>query len=141
AQGRNPGAFSFPRSFQHDERLLLSFSGLKTAVRYALHGQNSCDVVTNPAPELVGDLAASFQEAVVDAVLAKTRQALLRTGLSRLGIGGGVAANSRLRQKLAEMAAGMGVEIFIPPTALCTDNAAMAAIAVPKLAAGQTADL
>src|SRR5262249_24955576 len=98
-------------------------------------------VVTNPAPELVGDLAASFQEAVVDAILAKTRQALLRTGLTRLGIGGGVAANSRLRQKLAEMAAEMGVEIFIPPPALCTDNAAMAAIAVPKLAAGQTADL
>jgi N6-L-threonylcarbamoyladenine synthase len=141
AQGRNPAAFSFPRSFQHDERLLLSFSGLKTAVRYALHGQNSCDVVTNPAPELVGDLAASFQEAVVDAVLAKTRQALLRTGLTRLGIGGGVAANSRLRQKLAEMAAGMGVEIFIPPPSLCTDNAAIAAIALPKLAAGQTADL
>jgi N6-L-threonylcarbamoyladenine synthase len=141
ARGRNPAAFSFPRSFVHDERLLLSFSGLKTAVLYALHGQNFSDVMTNPSPELIGDLAASFQEAVVDAVVAKTRQALLRTGMTRLGVGGGVAANSRLRQKLGEMTAGLGVEIFIPPPALCTDNAAMAAIALPKLAAGQTADL
>jgi N6-L-threonylcarbamoyladenine synthase len=141
AKGRNPAAFSFPRSFLHDDRLLLSFSGLKTAVLYALHGQNASDVVTDPSPELIGDLAASFQEAVVDAVVAKTRQALVCTGLPRLGVGGGVAANSRLRQKLGDMAAGLGVELFIPPLELCTDNAAMAAIALPKLAAGQTADL
>lgn len=141
AKGRNPAAFSFPRSFEHDERLLLSFSGLKTAVLYALHGQNSSDVVTNPSPELIGDLAASFQEAVADAVVAKTRQALGRTGLPRLGVGGGVAANSRLRHKLADMTGGLGVELFIPPLELCTDNAAMAAIAFPKLAAGQIADL
>jgi tRNA N6-adenosine threonylcarbamoyltransferase len=141
AKGRNPAAFSFPRSFLHDDRLLLSFSGLKTAVLYALHGQNASDVVTNPTAELIGDLAASFQEAVIDAVVAKTRQALVRTGLPRLGVGGGVAANSRLRQKLGDMATGLGVELFIPPLELCTDNAAMAAIALPKLAAGQTADL
>jgi N6-L-threonylcarbamoyladenine synthase len=97
--------------------------------------------VTNPDPNLIGDLAASFQEAVVDAVVAKTYQALARTGMTRLGVGGGVAANSRLRQKLAEMTSGLGVEIFIPPPSLCTDNAAMAAIALPKLAAGQIADL
>jgi N6-L-threonylcarbamoyladenine synthase len=141
AKGRNPAAFSFPRSFLHDDRLLLSFSGLKTAVLYALHGQNASKVLTNPGPELIGDLAASFQEAVVDAVSAKTRQALVRSGLPRLGVGGGVAANSRLRQRLGEMTTGLGVELFIPPLELCTDNAAMAAIAVPKLAAGQTADL
>ena len=98
AQGRNPAAFSFPRSFLHDERLQLSFSGLKTAVLYALHGQNASDVVTNPSAELIGDLAASFQEAVVDAVVAKTRQALVRTRMTRLGVGGGVAANARLRR-------------------------------------------
>jgi N6-L-threonylcarbamoyladenine synthase len=141
AKDRNPAAFSFPRSFLHDDRLVLSFSGLKTAVLYALHGQNAADVVTNPSPELIGDLAASFQEAVVDAVVAKTRQALVTTGLPRLGVGGGVAANSRLRKKLAEMTTRLGVELFIPPLELCTDNAAMAAIALPKLAAGQTADL
>ena len=61
--------------------------------------------------------------------------------MKRLGVGGGVAANSRMRQKLGEMAAGLGVELFIPPAALCTDNAAMAGIALPKLAAGQVASL
>lgn len=141
ARGRNPSAFAFPRSFLHDERLLLSFSGLKTAVLYALRGQNAREVLTDPSPELIGDLAASFQEAVVDAVVAKTRQALLRTGMKRLGVGGGVAANSRMRQKLGEMAAATGVELFLPPPALCTDNAAMAGIALPKLAAGQVSSL
>jgi N6-L-threonylcarbamoyladenine synthase len=141
AKQGSPSAFAFPRSFLHDERLLLSFSGLKTAVRYALHGQNARAVVLDPSPELVSDLAASFQEAVVDAVVAKTRQALERTGMTRLGVGGGVAANSRMRQKLGEMAAACGVELFIPPAALCTDNAAMGAIALPKLAAGQVASL
>ncbi len=97
--------------------------------------------VENPSPELIGDIAASFQEAVVDVVVAKTRQALISTNMKRLGVGGGVAANARLRQKLAEMTATLGVELFIPPPALCTDNAAMAAIALPKLAAGQTAGL
>ncbi len=88
--------------------------------------------MTEPSPALVSDLAASFQEAVVDAIVAKTRQALERTGMKRLGVGGGVAANTRMRQKLAEMAAAKGVELFIPPAALCTDNAAMAGIALPK---------
>jgi len=141
ARERNPTAFAFPRSFLRDERLLLSFSGLKTAVLYALHGQNTSAFVVNPSPELIGDIAASFQEAVVDAVVAKTRQALEVTNMKRLGVGGGVAANARLRQKLAEMTATLGIELFIPPAALCTDNAAMAAIALPKLAAGQTAEL
>jgi N6-L-threonylcarbamoyladenine synthase len=141
AKQGNPTAFAFPRSFLHDERLLLSFSGLKTAVRYALHGQNARDVVVDPSPELVSDLAASFQEAVVDAVVAKTRQALKRTGMTRLGVGGGVAANARMRHKLGEMAAACAVELFIPPAALCTDNAAMAGIALPKLASGQVASL
>ena len=87
-------------------------------------------------------MAASFQEAVVDVIVAKTRQALdADSTMKRLGVGGGVAANSRLRQRLAEMAAELGVEVFIPPLALCTDNAAMAGIALPKLAAGQVSSL
>jgi N6-L-threonylcarbamoyladenine synthase len=137
----NPNAFAFPRSFLHDERLLLSFSGLKTAVRYALHGQNARAVVMDPSPRLVSDLAASFQEAIVEAVMGKTRQALLRTGMKRLAVGGGVAANSRLRQRLGEMTKDIGVELFIPPSSLCTDNAAMAGIALPILAAGAFASL
>ena len=89
----------------------------------------------------VNDVAASFQEAVVDVIVAKTRQALSRTSMKRLGVGGGVAANSRLRKRLNEMADELGVDVFIPPLALCTDNAAMAGIALPKLAAGHIAGL
>jgi N6-L-threonylcarbamoyladenine synthase len=141
AKDGNPSAFAFPRSFLHDERLLLSFSGLKTAVLYALHGQNARHVVKEPSHRQVADLAASFQEAVVDIIVAKAGQALDRTRVNRLGVGGGVAANSRLRERLAEMTAKRGVELFIPPPYLCTDNAAMAGVALPKLAAGQIADL
>jgi N6-L-threonylcarbamoyladenine synthase len=141
ARRGSPTAFAFPRSFLHDERLLLSFSGLKTAVLYALHGQNARAVATNPGEELISNLAASFQEAVVDVITAKTRQTLARTKMKKLGVGGGVASNSRLRQRLTEMTAELGVELFIPPPSLCTDNAAMAGVAFPKLACGQTAGL
>jgi len=141
ALGGNPAAFVFPRAFLHDERLQWSFSGLKTAVLYALAGQNARHVPPNLAPGLVRDVAASFQEAVIDVIVAKTRQALTRIKIKKLGVGGGVAANCRFRHKLREMGDGMGVEVFIPPQSLCTDNAAMAGIALPKLAAGQTSSL
>jgi len=141
AAGGNPRAFAFPRSFLHDDRLAFSFSGLKTAVLYAIRGPNQERGPVQPAAEAIPDLAASFQEAVVDVLVAKTRQALRQTGLKRLGVGGGVAANARFRQKLAEMAGSIGVEVFIPPMSLCTDNAAMAGIALIKLAAGQTSGL
>jgi N6-L-threonylcarbamoyladenine synthase len=141
AQGRNARAFALPRSFLHDDRPIFSFSGLKTAVLYALHGQNarSGEILLDEAG--IGDLAASFQEAVVDVLVAKTRQALRNSGLMKLGVGGGVAANQRFRERIGTMAAELGVELFIPPPSLCTDNAAMAAIALPKLWAGQVADL
>jgi N6-L-threonylcarbamoyladenine synthase len=141
ARGGNPKAFPFPRSFIHDERPIFSFSGLKTAVLYALRGQNESKGAVIPTPDMVADLAASFQEAVVDVLVAKTRQTLARTGLSRLGVGGGVAANSLFRQRLETMAQELGVSLFIPPLSLCTDNAAMAGIALAKLAAGQVAPL
>ncbi len=137
----NPRAFAFPRSFLHDDRPAFSFSGLKTAVLYALRGQNEQRGAVQPSPAMVADLAASFQEAVVDVLVAKTRQTLEKTGLKRLGVGGGVAANTRLRDRLAAMAAERGVELFIPPLSLCTDNAAMAGIALAKLAAGEVAEL
>ena len=142
ARDGNPRAFAFPRSFLRDERLDFSFSGLKTAVLYALRGQDSRGTGDNgpPSPALVADLAASFQEAAVDVLVGKARQALMRTGHRRLGVGGGVAANGRLRARLADLEAE-GVEVFIPPLSLCTDNAAMAGVAFPKLAAGQVAGL
>jgi N6-L-threonylcarbamoyladenine synthase len=90
---------------------------------------------------LVADLAASFQEAVVDVLVGKVARALDLTGHPRVGIGGGVAVNGHFRRRLQEMAVNRGVELFLPPVSLCTDNAAMAGIALAKLAAGQVASL
>jgi N6-L-threonylcarbamoyladenine synthase len=137
----NPDRYNLPRAFLHDERLDFSFSGLKTAVLYALRGQDARNTGHAPSPDVVGDMAASVQKAVVDVLVAKTRQALRREGMKRVTVGGGVAANRRLRERLQTMAREEGVELFFPPMALCTDNAAMAGVAFPKLAAGQVADL
>src|SRR5205823_8001085 len=131
AQGE-PRAYRFPRSFLHEDRLDFSFSGLKTAVRYALAGQGAQKTEPPPPGPFRADLAASFQAAVVEVLTAKCRQALRRTGERRLAVGGGVAANGRLRSALEEMAKEEEVELFIPPLKLCTDNAAMAAVAVEK---------
>lgn len=141
AREGNPKAFRFPRSFLRDERVAFSFSGLKTAVLYALKGQDGTIVNDPPSPKLVADLAASFQEAAVDVLVGKTLQVLRSTGLRRLGIGGGVAANGRFREKIGDMARAEGIELFIPPMSLCTDNAAMGGVAFAKLAAGQVAEL
>ncbi len=142
ARDGDPRAFDLPRPLLHDPRLAFSFSGLKTAVRYALRDATAADPPgAPPSPRLVADLAASFQEAAVDVLAGKARQALRATGLKRLGVGGGVAANGRLRARLERLAADERVELFIPPLWLCTDNAAMAGVAFPKLAAGQVATL
>src|SRR5207245_11163852 len=93
-----------------------------------------------PGPQRA-DLAASFQEAVVDVLVRKARQAPRQSGLRRLAVGGGVAANRALRAALQEMIGEEGGELFIPPLPLCTDNAAMAAIAVEKCKAQQWAPL
>jgi N6-L-threonylcarbamoyladenine synthase len=132
AAAGNPHAVPLPRSFLHEERLDFSFSGLKTAVLYTLAGQGARRPAPPPAGPGRADLAASFQEAVVDVLTAKSRQALRRTGLARLAVGGGVAANKRLRAALEDMVREEGAELFIPPLSLCTDNAAMAALAVEK---------
>ncbi|QEL18787.1 tRNA (adenosine(37)-N6)-threonylcarbamoyltransferase complex transferase subunit TsaD [Limnoglobus roseus] len=132
AAGGNPKAFAFPRAFQHDTRLEFSFSGLKTAVLYACHGQNVAKATPPPAGQTRQDLAASFQAAVVDVLVQKCKQALRQAGLSRLAVGGGVTANTVLRSRLQEMCDRERVELVIPPMSLCTDNAAMAALAVEK---------
>ncbi len=140
ARGGDRGAYAFPRSFIHDDRIQFSFSGLKTAVLYALKGQDARSNAPVP-PETVANIAASFQEAVVDVLVAKTQLALEHTGLKKLGVGGGVAANARFRERIEEMARRRKVELLIPPLSLCTDNAAMGGIAFAKLAEGQVADL
>lgn len=143
AERGNPAAFSFPRSFlRDDERLDFSFSGLKTAVRYEIAGPGRPDLASVPLPESrAADLAASFQEAVVDCLVGKSLLALRRTGLARLCVGGGVAANRRLRSRLQEALAPLGTTLLIAPPELCTDNAVMGAIAVERLRAGLVEDL
>lgn len=132
AEHGDAGAVKLPRAFLHEDRLDFSFSGLKTAVLYALAGQSQPRPEPPPPSRRRADLAASFQKAVVEVLVAKSRQALRRTGLKRLAVGGGVAANRSLRTALEAMARDEGAELFIPPPTLCTDNAAMAAVAVEK---------
>jgi N6-L-threonylcarbamoyladenine synthase len=139
ATAGNPRAYQFPRSFIDDGRLEFSFSGLKTAVLYACHGQDVAKASAPPAGARRADLAASFQAAAVDVLVAKCKQAMRKTGLKRLAVGGGVTANKALRAALEAMSAREKAELFIPPMSLCTDNAAMAALAVEKWRRGEFA--
>jgi N6-L-threonylcarbamoyladenine synthase len=113
----DPGAVRFPRAMR-DEGYDFSFSGLKTAV--VNHVRKHPDDATR-------DVAASFQEAVVDVLTTKLVAAADEVGAPTLVLGGGVAANSRLRSRVAEAAAASGRRAFLPPPALCTDNGAMIA--------------
>ena len=97
---------------------------MKTALLYAVR-----DMGEEQARARRADLAASYQRAIVTALVARTAQAVGREGVARLAIGGGVAANSELRATLAERAAELGVRVWIPARELCTDNAAMIAAA------------
>jgi N6-L-threonylcarbamoyladenine synthase len=143
AEQGNPRAYRFPRGLAADrERLDFSFSGLKTAVRYAIAGPGKPDfAAAKLPPQQVADLAASFQEAAIDSLLSKSLLALERTGLTRFCVGGGVAANRLLRERLAAASEERGFELFIAPPELCTDNAVMGAIAFERLRAGITEPL
>jgi N6-L-threonylcarbamoyladenine synthase len=141
AASGNAAAHRFPRSFLHENRLDFSFSGLKTAVAYALHGPGTARGPAPPPGPVRANLAASFQQAVLEVLVHKAHQALVQTGLKRLAVGGGVAANNSLRAALAAMVRRENAELFIPPLDLCTDNAAMAAIAVEKWKCQQWAGL
>ena len=143
AETGDPKAFLFPRSFIGDDwRLDFSFSGLKTAVRYQITGPGRADFEKiQLEPQVVADLAASFQAAVIDCLVAKSVLALRRVGQNLLCVGGGVAANRVLRAQLEAAAARHGFEVIVPPLNLCTDNAVMGAIAVEKLKAGQIESL
>jgi N6-L-threonylcarbamoyladenine synthase len=92
-------------------------------------------------PQQVSDIAASFQEAVVDCLVEKSLAALHRSGLNILCVGGGVAANARLRERLEAAAQEHSFALHIPPLKLCTDNAVMGAIAVEQYRAGRFAPL
>ena len=113
-----------------------SFSGLKTAVRYLLPKVALDDAQT------VADLCASFQEAVVDVLVAKTMAAARRCGRKMVTVSGGVSCNSRLRVRFREACAADEIELRLAEPALCTDNAAMIAfVAAGRLESGEHSPL
>lgn len=142
AANGDPRAFAFPRPMLNRDSLDFSFSGLKTAVLYEANGKPGS---SKPAPTMseqrIADIAASFQEAVADVLVSKCRQAIEERGRVRICMGGGVAANSRIRQRLAELCEQSDCERFVAPMEYCTDNAAMAAIAWESYHKGQFAEL
>jgi N6-L-threonylcarbamoyladenine synthase len=136
AQG-DPRAHRLPRPLAADrDRLDLSFSGLKTALRYLVAPPGSPPDIPPPGGRQQADLAASFQQAVVDSILAKVDGALEKTGCRSVLAGGGVTANTLLRESLAALGRRRGVAVLVPPRSLCTDNAAMGAIAWERLERG-----
>ncbi len=137
----NPKAFDLPRPMMRSDKPNFSFSGLKTAVLYAARGLPGPKQLNETPPEVVSDLAASFQQAVSDVLVFKCRHALKELGYGRLCVGGGVAANALFRHEIAAMCKRQHAELLIAPPDLCTDNAAMAAIAWEYLEQGKTADL
>ncbi|MBQ6106601.1 MAG: tRNA (adenosine(37)-N6)-threonylcarbamoyltransferase complex transferase subunit TsaD [Thermoguttaceae bacterium] len=143
AEQGNPKAYHFPRTFKNDpENLNFSFSGLKTAVRYQLVGEGKHSFESLEISDQQGaDIAASFQAAVVDVLATKARQALQKTGMKNLCVGGGVAANGVLRARLESDAKRFGYTFYTAPLKLCTDNAVMGAIAWERYRAGQFEDL
>jgi N6-L-threonylcarbamoyladenine synthase len=118
----NPSAYVFPRHRPAGGALDLSFSGLKTSVRYFLESDAGRDASRQ-------DVAASFQAAVVDVLMARLRSAFERGNYAAVALSGGVAANSALQAAVRAWSDAGGVRAFIPPAAYCTDNAAMVAAA------------
>ena len=132
AESGDPARFKLPRPMLGRGDLDFSFSGLKTAV--LMLSQKVGDDPTEKA-----DIAAGFQEAIVDVLTAKCELAMKTTGMSRLVIAGGVGANQRLRERMDAAGSKAGFDVFYPPVELCTDNGAMIAFAGAKrILQGQT---
>lgn len=137
AKEGNPHAVEFPRVKMAEDSLDFSFSGVKTAVINHIHKLDQKDEEYNKA-----DIAASFQEAVTDALVSHTLEAAKRKGLKQVVIAGGVASNSALRNKMEEEAKKLGMGVLYPPPVLCTDNAVMiAAAGYYEYVSGQRADM
>ena len=129
AAGGDPTAIKFPRTMLGRDSLDFSFSGLKTAVLYHVHGKGKTTGGLEKLSEReIADIAASFQAAVVDVLVAKTLRAAKTHSVPTIVIGGGVAANSVLRRRMTEAAAETEHELVIPPMRYCTDNAVMVAV-------------
>lgn len=121
AETGNPKRFRFPRPMLDKPGLNFSFSGLKTFVSTTINATAKDD------QQIKADIACEFQAAVVETLLAKTQRALLQTGLKRLVVAGGVAANKLLREQLSAIAKKNNVALHYPRPNFCTDNGAMIA--------------
>lgn len=136
AKGGNPKAYAFPRGLIHEDTFDMSFSGLKSASHRLLADKSPDEIKAN-----LPDLCASFQEAVVDALLAKLDRAVTASAWPRVILTGGVSANSRLREKAQAWAKGRRLSLVIPPLRYCTDNAAMIGyVGALRLARGESSD-
>jgi len=144
ARGGNPAAIDFPRTMLAKDSLDFSFSGIKTAVLYYCHGQdmkgeNHTDKMSRKE---IASIAASFQAAVVDVLVKKTEMAADKVGAKTILLGGGVAANTILRNELEKMAQQTDRKLLVAPKRYCTDNAVMvASLAYYKYKAGLFADM
>lgn len=137
AKTGNPEAFEFPRSMIHDETFDMSFSGLKSSGQRMLE-QLGPELVQEQLP----DLCASFQEAIVDVLIAKLDRAAKVYKAKRVILTGGVSANSRLRARAEEWAKKKGLSLVVPPIRYCTDNAAMIGYAgILRMNAGEVSQL
>ncbi len=130
-------AFNFPRPMIKARTLDFSFSGLKTSVINAFKGK-----IANNEVLPLADIAASFQEAIVDVLVSKTMRAVAERGVSTVSVTGGVSANNRLREVFRKTCHQKGIAVYFPELSLCTDNAAMiAAAGHARLRRGEKADL
>jgi len=146
AKDGNPKAINFPRSMLEKNSLDFSFSGIKTAVLYHCKGQDMKgeNKVDSMSEKQIADIAASFQAAVVDVLVEKTKLAIKRTKAQTILLGGGVAANSALRDALQNMCESQkpAVRLFVAEKKYCTDNAVMvASLGYYKYKAGLFSDL
>jgi N6-L-threonylcarbamoyladenine synthase len=146
AEHGNPKAIKLPISMLGKDSLDFSFSGIKTAVLYYCHGQDMKgeNKVDSMSEQEIADIAASFQSAVVDVLVKKTRRAAEKIGAKTVLLGGGVAANTELRTRLQQMCDSTTTpkKLLIAPKQYCTDNAVMvASLAYHKFKAGIFADL
>jgi tRNA N6-adenosine threonylcarbamoyltransferase len=133
ARQGDPDAIRFPRAMESSGDLDFSMSGLKTAVLRHVKSERAAGRDIDAA-----DLAASFQEAIVDVQVSKTLRAATERGVDTVLLGGGVVANSRLRERMERDGAAAGIRVLVPPLELCTDNAAMIACAgAARLARGE----